>query len=183
MKMIFLKAALNFLGIAQLIQLLSCQTIDSFYALKIKTDAITPVYRSALPITSGSHFRNEIPVKAVKLLIDEFEYPRNVTWCKTDDGFVADFINDSVKTVVRFNSNGSCNYYWKKYGENKMPSGIRAILKNSFNDYTIVEITEIRLYLDTENIIYSILIKNADRFKIVRIYNNEMEIEGDYTKP
>jgi len=142
-----------------------------------------PVHQSAMPVTTAQSYRNEIPVKAVKSLIDEFEYPTNVTWYKTGDGFVADFINDSVKTVMRFNSNGSCNYYWKKYGENKMPAAIRAILKNSFYDYAILEITETRLYVDTENVTYSILIKKADRFKIVRIYNNEMEIAGDYTKP
>lgn len=170
---------------ALIIHLFSCQTTDGLTGLKIKTsEIITPLHQSALPANTAPNFRNEIPVKAVREFIDEFQDAVNVTWRKVgDDGYIADSKSDSIKTIAFYYRNGSCSYILKKYGENKMPADVRAMVKSIFYDYTITEVTEIRLRQYSENMIYSVLIKNADNYKILRICNNEMEITRDYTKP
>lgn len=184
MKIIILKAALKCICAVQIIHLFSCQTINGFAGVKIKPERISLVYRSALPVTTGQNFRNEIPVRAVSSFIHEFKDAENVAWDKVNNGgYIADFISDSIRTRVYYDSKGRCGYILKKYGENKMPSDMRDMVKKTFIDHAIIEIAEIILPQNREEIVYKVLIKNATNFKILRIFNMGMKITGSYNKP
>lgn len=181
MTILHLKVALKSICAAQLIQLFSCQPINSLTALKINSEKFGNVYQSALPANTDQFLRNEIPVRAVRSLLSEFKNVEEVDWGKINNGgYIADIKSDSIKTRVFYDSKGRCRYIMKKYSENKMPSDMRVMVKNSFPDHTIIEITEIILPQNRDEIVYKVLIKNATNFKILRIINMEMEITDNY---
>ncbi|MEP6951299.1 MAG: hypothetical protein ABI863_18565 [Ginsengibacter sp.] len=185
MKKVIFKPALNCIGALLIIHLFSCQPINGVTGFKIKPGKnVTPEDQIAIPANMIPILRNEIPVKAVREFITHFADAKNVRWQKANDGeFIADFTKDSIKTMVWYDRRGLWNCTLRKYCESKMPAEVRAMVKSTFFDHAIIEINEIKLAQDRENIIYSILIKNTDNFKILRIYNEEMKITGDYTKP
>ena len=140
-------------------------------------------YNSALPENSDKDFRNTININAVRKFVRNFKDAKNVIWVKASDGFVARFANDSMHITVAYDLRGSWTYTFKKYAENKMPADVRDMVKSTYFDYAITEVTEIQIPEEREDIIYRVLIKYAGNFKILQIRNKEMEIVSDYTKP
>ena len=162
-----------------------CQAITGIARLNLRIEEkVIPEHNTTMPVNTATDYRNAISIKAVRKFIKDFKDAKNVTWSKANDGgYIAEFINDSIKTMVAYNRQASWSYSLRTYAENKMPADVRAIVKSTFFDYTIRTITEIKLPQEKENIIYRILIKNGDNYKILRICNKEMEIASDFTKP
>jgi hypothetical protein len=161
----------------------SSQTITGFAKTEIRTTGATTQDVEVLSTGTVRENMKDITIKAVREFIKKFGSVQNVTWHKNDGGFVAEFMNDSVQTMVGYKSDGSWNYILKRYAEKKMSRDLRRLVKSTFFDYAIMEVTEITLPYSEDNIIYRVMIKNEDNFKILRIYNGDMEIAGDYTRP
>lgn len=163
----------------------SCQDFTNSAVLNTHgTDTGAPGYNSALPENTANNYRNTINIKAVRNFIKHFNKAKDVTWQKVQGRcYIAEFMSDSIQTRVVYNQNGSWNYTLRKYAENKMRKDVRAMVKSIFFDYSIMEINEIKLLRQTEDTIYSILIKDGDNYKILQICNKEMEIVSDFTKP
>ena len=184
MKKIFFTYAVSCLFTCFVINNASGQFSNDLASLNIQTkEANLPTYNSALPENSAKDYRNTINIHAVRKFVRDFKDAQNVVWIKANDGYVARFINDSIHTTVAYDPRGSWTYTFKKYAENKMPVDVRAFVKSTYFDYTIAEVIEIKLPGERNNIIYRVLIKCADNFKILQICNKEMEIVSDYTKP
>jgi len=161
----------------------SCQTIIAFAKTEISAPDDTTRNEVAPPGTGRENMK-DISIRAVREFIKKFGSAENATWHKTNDrGYVAEFMNDSVQTMVAYKDDGSWNYILKRYAEKKMSPDLRRLVKSTFFDYAIKEVIEITLPHSEDNIINRVLIKNEDNFKILRIYNGDMEIAGDYTKP
>jgi hypothetical protein len=127
---------------------------------------------------------NAVNIKVVRAFVKDFRDAEKVNWSEaTDGGYIAQFILDSVQTTIGFSSDGTWNYILKRYAEKKMSTDLRTLVKSTFFDYAIMEVTEITLPNAENNIIYRVMIKNDDNFKIIRICNGEMQIAGDYTRP
>ena len=146
-------------------------------------EAYMPTYNSALPENSGKEYRNTININAVRKFVRDFKDAKNVTWVKTNDGYVARFANDFTQITVAYDTRGSWTYTFKKYGENEMPVDVRTFVKSTFFDYAIAEVTEISVPEERNSVIYRVLIKYDGNFKILQIRNKEMEVVSDYTKP
>ena len=148
------------------------------------TEIDTDVYQFVMPENTVKNYRNDINVRAVREFVHEFKEAENVSWQKTlDGGCRAEFKADSIKTAIWFDRRGSWTYIIKKYGEHKMPIEVRTAVKSNFFDHALMEVTEIRLKQDREKIIYTILIKNAYNFKIIKVCNLDLEVMGDYYNP
>ncbi len=184
MKKIFFTYAVSCLFTCFVINKASGQFGNDLASLNTGTKEVyLPIYNSALPENSAKDYRNAINTNAVRKFVRDFKDAKNVVWIKANDGYVARFINDSIHITVAYDPRGSWIYTFKKYAENKMPVDVRAFVKSNFFDYTIAEVTEIRLPGERNSVIYRVLIKYAGNFKILQICNKEMEVVGDYTKP
>ncbi|MDQ6763710.1 MAG: hypothetical protein M3015_13930 [Bacteroidota bacterium] len=184
MKKIFFAYAVSCLFTCFVINKASAQFSTDLVSLNTGTkETLMQKYNSALPENSDKDYRNTINIHAVRKFVRDFKNAKNVVWIKANDGYVARFINDSIHITVAYDLRGSWTYTLKKYAENKMPVDVRAMVKSTYFDYAITEVTEIKIPEESENIIYRVLIKYADNFKILQIRNKEMEVVSDYTKP
>lgn len=126
---------------------------------------------------------NTINLKVVRSFMKDFRSVENVTWFKAaGDGYAVRFQKDSVQTTARYSSDGTWNYILRRYAEKKMSTDLRTLVKRAFFDYAIMEVVEITLPGD-EHVIYRVMIKDESGFKILRIYDGEIEVAGDYMKP
>ncbi|MEP7110058.1 MAG: hypothetical protein ABI760_18835 [Ferruginibacter sp.] len=137
-----------------------------------------------MPANTDKYYRNDINIRAVRGFLKYFKTAKNVTWkiAKNGSGYTAQFTNDSIQTRVAYDRRGLWYYTFKRYGEDKMPAELRAMVRSTFFDYTITEVTEISLPPERQNIMYSVLIKEAANFKILKIFNREIEIVSDYSE-
>jgi hypothetical protein len=161
------------------------QSNAAIIAMNTEQAPVSLVHQNdATPKNMPGNYRNAINIKIVRKFIATFKDAENVTWDKVNDGSsIARFTKDSVKTTISYNKKGTWNYTLKRYAENKMPEYIRDMVKTTWYDYSIVEVTEIMLPSEGGDIIYNILIKHVDNCKIIQIRNKQMEIFNDYTKP
>lgn len=185
-KKIFTYAA-NFMYAGILVNVFSCNTTNGLTGLRLKTsERIVPGYRPATSLNTKQIFRNEIPVRAARSFIHEFKFKdaADVAWRKANDGgYVADFIKDSIRTMIFYGDKGSHLYSLRTYDENKMPANMRRMIKDAFPDHAIAKVDEVIQPWGQGEITYSVLIKNATNFKTLRICNMEMEITGSYNTP
>jgi hypothetical protein len=161
----------------------SCQASQDFAGIDIRTkELVSSAHKSG--IEENKDYINKVNIKAVREFIKEFKSIKNVSWFKAvDGGYVAKFVEDSVETVVGYNRNGCCKYSLKKYDEKHMSSKLRMLVKSTFFDYSIAEVTEIKQANSEDYIVYRVLIKGANNFKILRITDEEMVIAAEYTWP
>jgi hypothetical protein len=162
-----------------------CQITAHSVVLNIQAaKVVTPQPNSVLPVNTANFYRNAISIRAVRGFIKDFKAANNVTWYKAKEGGCsAQFVSDSMETTVIYDERGSCDYILIRYAENKMPDNVRGMVKRAFLNYSIMEITEFKSSIREENIIYSVLIKYADNYKVLKICKEEMKIVNDYIKP
>jgi hypothetical protein len=126
---------------------------------------------------------NSINIRVVRAFMKDFKDAENVSWFKaTNGGCAAQFIKDSVQITASYSSNGTWNYTLKRYAEKRMSTDLRTLVKSSFFDYAIQEVVEI-LLPNEEEIIYRIMIKNGDEFKILMICSGEFKVINEYSQP
>jgi len=184
MKKIIFSHAVTCICSAFIIHDAYCQTTNSADVSMGPSQTNTAEQNSAMPVNSAKDYRNAINIKAVRNFTKDFKDAKNVIWNKTNDGgYFAKFTSDSIRTMVAYDCNGSWTYSLRRYAENKMAPEVRTIVKSTFFDYSIMEVTEIKLPAESENIIYRVLIKHAGNFKILQICFKEMKIVSDYTAP
>jgi len=126
---------------------------------------------------------NSINIRVVRAFMKDFKDAENVSWFKAaNGGCTAQFIQDSVQITSRYSSNGTWSYTLKRYAEKRMSADLRTLVKSSFFDYAIQEVVEI-LLPNEEEIIYRIMIKNGDEFKILMICSGEFKVINEYSQP
>ena len=183
MKKILFSLAANFMYAGILINVFSCNTLNGFTRVRLKTvEKSGPEYQSAPSLATTEIFRNEIPIRAARSFIHEFKLTDGAWRKEKDGGYVVDFIKDSIKTQVFYSYDGSQLYTVRTYAENEMPANMRKMIKDGFPDHTIAKVDEIIQPGWEYQKIYIVLIKNAINFKTLRICNMEMEITGSYNK-
>ncbi|MEO6330511.1 MAG: hypothetical protein ABIO55_16365 [Ginsengibacter sp.] len=161
-----------------------CQLTSDFESLRLGNAEVQgPTDIRKINITTERDYMNTIDIKVVRKFLRDFQSGKNIVWTERSNGiYVAQFFIDSVKTIIAYNKNGSWKYMLKTYGESKMRSDLKNRIKNSFPDYSIVEVREIESP-GSDNIICSVQIKDGKNIKILKIQNNEMETEAECTEP
>lgn len=159
-----------------------CQPTGGFAITTPQIQKIdTPIDKNNSYSGPGKNSLNSIPISVVRAFLKDFKDAENVSWFKaTNGGCAAQFLKDSIQITARYSSNGTWNYTLKRYAEKKMSADLRTLVKATFFDYAINEVTEITMP-NEEDIIYRVMIKNKDGFKILIICRGEMQVTGDYS--
>jgi hypothetical protein len=123
--------------------------------------------------------KNNIDFRALKDFKKRFALINNVTWDVKDQGSIAVFSDDSIKTTVAYEKNGRWSYTIQRYHENKMPLDIRARVKSIYYDYTILNINEVHVP-QQENTIYILNLQYNQNFKTVRVSGDDMDVIADF---
>src|SRR5262249_36229714 len=100
-------------------------------------------------------------------------------WYKLEDGYLAEFSADDIKTSVLYDNRGWWKYSIRRYNESKLPADVRRIVKSTYFDYTITLIEEINVH---EKVIYLVHIEDSKTLKNLRVCDGEMEIIEEYDK-
>jgi hypothetical protein len=127
---------------------------------------------------TGLHYLNDIHLKAVRGFMEEFKDVYNVKWIKSDKGYVASFVKDSVDTRVLYDKWGNFEVQFRYYLENRLSPVIRDLVKNRYHDYRIFQISEAR---QDGVICYQIKIRHNNHCKVINVINGEMEVMVEYS--
>ena len=126
--------------------------------------------------TSVSH-RNlyQINFKAVRDFVKTYPEISNEKWEILKDGYVVSFVLNTVWKKNFYDEKGRWLQSIDQYGEINLPENVRASVKRIYYDYAITiiqEVNEKRTGLDPT---YYVHIKYAATFKIIKVYNGEVE--------
>jgi hypothetical protein len=126
---------------------------------------------------SGPHY-----TKAVRNFARTYKNVTNGTWTKVKDGFAAKFISDGIRYTVLYNVKGIWNGLVKNYTEEKLPRGIREIVKSKYYDYSIFYVDELETNTTGDTSVYIVHLEDKTGVKLVRVYNGEMDVWMEYVK-
>ena len=127
---------------------------------------------------TGFQYLNEIHLKAVRGFMEEFKDVDNVKWIKSDKGYVASFVKDSVDTRVLYDKWGNFEVQFRYYLENRLSPVIRDLVKSRYYDYHIFQISEAR---QDGVICYQIKIRHHNHCKVINVIKGEMEVMVEYS--
>jgi len=127
---------------------------------------------------------NELYSTAYKRASKDFQKTfagiNNVTWYQVNSGgYIARFAQDDVKTIVAYNPKGNWSYTIDYYGEKKLPGEVRAMVKRTYYDYSIIGIAEVHF---NEQMVYMVYLQDENHFKTIRIYDDEMDEVANYPR-
>ena len=175
--------------------------IQVFFALFSIFSGMNNAYtQSVNSITNPVYLKNEAEDRFIarllnSLLIRESVIPRaernfskayknvtNVKWDAIKNGFAAKFILNEIKTIIYYDKKGRWIGSLKNYKEEKMSTRIRGIIKAVYYNYNILYIQEIELNKSENTPTYVIGIEDSTSIKILRIYEDHMEVWKEYRK-
>jgi len=121
-----------------------------------------------------------INVKAIKDFKGRFANAKDEKWYTVKGGLMTYFSLDGFGNRAFYDKRGHWLSSLKFFGEDKLPAGVRSIVKSSYYDFSIslVELIEI-----PEHFVYVIHLENATNIKIVRVSEEgEMDVLQEFTK-
>jgi hypothetical protein len=126
--------------------------------------------------------REAINPKAVKNFTRTYKDVTTETWLKTKDGFAARFISEGIRNTILYDTKGHWTGIVKNYTEEKLPTGIRQIVKSKYYDYSIFYVDELETVESAGVPTYVIHLEDKNSLKLVRLYDGEMETWKEYKK-
>ena len=121
----------------------------------------------------------EISLKAVRHFIKSFEQAENVHWYKTDDGVVAYFTANGIKTRAAYDKKGNWLYKIRSYGEAYLPKDVREQIKSMFYDFSITCVNEIT---NSRQLAYFVQIEDRTSLKTIRVWEGELVVDKEFVK-
>ncbi len=123
---------------------------------------------------SGFIFRNDINIKAVRNFISEYKNIPDAKWFKSANGlFVVYFNNENIQNWIYYNKRGDFEYKLRHYKEEKLPGGVRHLVKSNYYDFTIYHVSEISY---DGKIAWYVSIEDKTCWKKIKVVDDEMEI-------
>ncbi len=129
--------------------------------------------------SSGETPITEISIKAVRHFLKTFAQSENVFWHKSSNGTAVFFTQNGIRSRADYDRKGNWLYNIRTYEEPELPKDIRAIVKHTYYDYTILSVNEIQ---DEQRTFYIIQIEDATTLKSVCIYDGEMNVMHEYVR-
>ena len=123
--------------------------------------------------------KNNIDFRALKDFKKRFALINNAAWDVSNQGSIAVFSANSIRTTVAYEKNGRWSYTIQRYHEKEMPIDIRARVKSIYYDYTILNIDEVHVP-QQENTIYILNLQYNQHFKTVRVCGDDMDVIADF---
>ena len=127
----------------------------------------------------GSISAANVNFRTLKDFKKRFATTTDVIWQETDNGYLAKFSAGLIETMIAYGQHGTWFYTIQRYYERNLPADVRALVKSTYYDYTIVQIEEVNVP-QQENTIYILHLRDNKNFKIVRVCGDEMEVIEDY---
>ena len=118
----------------------------------------------------------------IRAMRDFKKYYPNVDgekWYSFKDGFAARFNENGILHMITYNRAGGLLYSIVYYGEKKLPENVRALVKSTYYDYSITIVEEISFQQQT---VYLVHLQDQSTWKILRIFNGEVDVIEDYNK-
>jgi hypothetical protein len=128
---------------------------------------------------SDSLFRNEVNIKAVQQFMKTYKDAANIRCRKTDNGFRVHFTNGDIQYRIFYSKKGLPVSVIRYYGEDKLPSKIRHLVKSNYYDYSISSVAEVNHRGKTA---YMVKMENKTSVKTVKIRDREMEVTEEFKK-
>jgi hypothetical protein len=137
-------------------------------------------YHSLETADKASLEASTINVKAIKDFKDRFANAKDEKWYAVQGGLMTYFSLDGFGNRAFYDKKGHWLSSLKFFGEDKLPTDVRATVKSSYYDFsiTVVELIEV-----PGHFVYVIHLENAANIKIVRVSEEgEMDVLQEYTK-
>ena len=115
-----------------------------------------------------------VHIKAVRHFKKNYKDVPSEVWSGGSYGYTVRFLEGPALTTLRYTRFGQLIHSMKRYSESSMPKEVRRIVKPVYYDYSIVIVYEMKEKLDTLPIYY-IHLRDGLKYKIVKVYQNEME--------
>jgi hypothetical protein len=122
---------------------------------------------------------SSINEKAAKHFSKSYDKQSNASWFALDDGFVAIFSEDGIKTKAYYDPKGRPVGEVRTYKEDKLPKEIRHMVKSTYYDFNIIVVNEVSV---GNAKVYLVKIEDSKSFKTIRITNDEMTETEAYIK-
>lgn len=120
---------------------------------------------------------NEINARAIRHFKNHFLQTNEETWIRSNDFYVASFVDKGIMTKAYYHSHGGFAYYVKYYSATSLNPQIRSMIMKKFPGYSIDVITEVG-NLDAE--IFYVKIKSNSIIKMLQVLNENIEVIEDY---
>jgi hypothetical protein len=103
----------------------------------------------------------------------------NATWNELANGYIAEFSDYGIKTVVAYGKKGNWFYTVKRYDEKSLPAEIRSRVKSTYYDYAIIHVDEVRIP-QLEETVYIVHLKDNKKYRMVRVCGDEMDVMTNF---
>ena len=155
-------------------------TADSNVIAKNEKDVSkTNAAFNAASSNSGAADVKNINKRAIKNFSYEFSNASSVRWLTPKDGFIAYCTIDGVRNRVFYDKKGNLLHSILDYDEKKLPKDVRATVKRTYYDASIMGVNEIHI---EDKVIYLVYIKDETTLKTLRICDGEMEVINSFEK-
>ena len=135
-----------------------------------------------LPAAVNPKAAEDINIKALNNLRKYYQDASNVKWTKTKGSIVADFESNGIRIKVFYDLKGRWEGSIKNYHEEKFNPAIRGIVKSKYYDYKIFYVQEIETFDTIGQPTYLAYIEDDHNFKIVRIWDFNMDTYQEFSK-
>lgn len=122
---------------------------------------------------------SNIHVRAIKDFSHAYKDASETRWSKIKDGYVAWFKVNNIVNRTFYDKGGNWHFTVSYYDEKNLNRDVRAIVKRTYFDYSIVSVQEVRI---DDKTIYLVHVQDDQNFKVLRICDGEMETVQDYKR-
>lgn len=109
----------------------------------------------------------------------DFKGASNVHWTKGKTRYAGQFTKDGLQHMVWYSKGGRLTTSMVTYGEDMLPEDVRLIVEDSYSNFNISSVNEIRQY---DILVYLITLENAKHIKIVRVCDGELDVYREFRK-
>jgi hypothetical protein len=115
-----------------------------------------------------------VHMRAVRHFRKNYKHVPGEIWSGGANGYTVRFLEGPVLTTLRYTRYGQLIHSMKRYSESSLPKAVRGIVKPVYYDYSIVAVHELLQNLQTLPAYY-VHLRDGLKYKIVKVYWNEME--------
>ena len=113
----------------------------------------------------------EVSLSAVRHFTRKFKNAENITWVAGENGPSVYFTVDNVKMRSTYDKTGKNEYTLKYYTEAAMPASLRHLVKSSYYDYAIDQVTEVER---NNTVYYLVKMQNDTEIVSVKVIDGEV---------
>ena len=139
------------------------------------------IYAARVPITGKNVAPMSASQRAKAHFILNYKEVSDASWYNaTDNSIYCIFQKDNTVDRVFYDGQGYWRYTLVSYDPSMLDDHLKEMIRNQFEGYHISYVNEVRS--EYEEPVYMINIENAGRIKVIKIVNDEIEVNQDLIK-